>query len=319
MTTGFRRLSIGVLTSLTITIVSTISLEAIDACSAAMTDFLNVVDRESNGVWVYDRGAALGTTVADEKFHNALLNAFVTDFAGWYPVDSTKRVVCGTLEHWLLFRGPGAERDLHPYLIPSPSFAPILDDLPPYATTEDNKRHVYGEITPPDWFASFYQAPGSNPTFGDNACGADTPVCRARTWVGTQACVYGPWVVERIHNFVVEIHPAQFMWGMENNTLKIFALSDQSQRFAESKAYRRTEGTPRLTMWDRPVAPTILIATDISATQARSLSVLNRDPGSSTTADQTSTVVTWGLSGGGTNVTHTRDVQIAPGPACASA
>src|SRR5436190_1926067 len=168
-------------------------------CPDDLNALFRVAEQESLGVWVTDRAAVIGGVVADEKFHNRLLNAFMP-LPGWYPVDGTKRIVCGTLEYWNVYRGPSPELDLHSYIVPSPSFLPILHDLPPYGTTDAGHSHVWGEITPPAWFEPFWRVPGVPLKGGDNACGRDEDgaephACKTTLWNQETACMYGPWIM----------------------------------------------------------------------------------------------------------------------------
>ena len=286
----------------------------LEKCPADLNALFRVADQESLGLWVMDRAAVIGGVVADEKFHNRLLNAFMP-LPGWYPVDGTKRVVCGAMEEWTLYRGPGRELDLHPYIVPSPSFRPIIDDLPPYGRTDAGKDHIWGEVTPPEWFAPFWQVPGSTPAGGDNACALNGGACRATEWTNATACMYGPWVMERVYGYRVEIHPVQAIWGKEGERVRMYVLSDESQRFEAARSYRRTGTTERFVTWSRPMSPMVWVAVEAQPQQALAVSVVRGtlDPSAARVPVTTTRI---DLGGASVNVTHSGDLQISRGPAC---
>lgn len=278
------------------------------ACEAAIAALFRTVEQEALGVWVTDDATAIGAAVARQKFEKRLMNAFMIE-PGWYPVDGTKRVVCGRLEHWSLYRGPSPELDLHSYIVPSGAFSHILSALPPFGTTDRGKGHVWGEVTPPVWFNSFWAGPQS-PNRGEERCTADSKTCRATKWEGQTACIYGPWVMERVYNFRVEIHPAQAVWGKTENEVELYILTDESRRFDDQREYRRPPVIANWRPWARPVNPVVSIAAAFPSAGESRISVQR------TTRIGSSRTTVLSAPTGRIVITHAPDLQIQLGPAC---
>jgi hypothetical protein len=287
-------------------------------CSPDLAALFRVAEQESHGLWVTDRNAVIGGVVADEKFHNRLFNAFML-LPGWYPVDGTKRIVCGALEYWNMFKGPSPEQDLHAFIVPSPAFRPIIDDLPPFGTLETGHDHVWGEVTPPAWFKNFWSVEKVPLSGGDNTCGVDTPgepplACHATMWAKQTACMYGPWVMERVYHYRVEIHPMQAVWGQDGEVLRVFVLSDDSKRFEAQRSYRRITAVDKWKPWNKPISPTIWIAAGAAPPRTLSISITRGSLSTARPSEPTSTPID--LGGVSVNVSHPRDLQIGRGPAC---
>src|SRR5262245_54376257 len=135
----------------------------------------------------------------------------------WKPVNGRKATACGTFGEFSIYDGSSwvppigndsadDEYDWNINIIPSPSFAHIIDDTKAIAgTTADwttiraNGKDVLvvqGEITPDQ---SLYD----NPWFPNIGHGHSTT-----NVVSPNICVYGPWVMDVHHGKKPEIHPA---------------------------------------------------------------------------------------------------------------
>lgn len=287
-----------------------------NTCTPSFERFFRVVSSEALGIWAIDGAPVIGPAVADEKFHVAWINA-LAHLPGWYPVDGTKRVLCGKLERWLLYRSVPPELDLHPYIAPSRSFEGMLEYLPPYATTEGGAPHIYGEVTPPEWFADFWKRPGADPVRGDNKCGSDEPACIANAWFGQTACIYAPWIMERIYDYRVEMHPVQLMWGgTDDDGVRVYSLEDSSLRFTDANEYRLRGAASMWPRWNKANGPIVWIGVETTLGSSKTLSVL-RNPmsGNSSAKPVTSRL---SLDGSSIEVSYSGDLHVGAGESCRS-
>jgi hypothetical protein len=306
-------LAVGVAVSASVLLAGAVAVADPELCPPDLAAKFRVMRDESLGVWGVDQAPLIGPLTADEKFHNKLINA-IANLPGWYPVDGTKRILCGTLERWLLYRSVPPELDLHPYIRPSKSFAPMRWNLPPYATSEGD--HIFGEVTPPSWFDPFWRVDETPPRRGDNNCGAQEPTCHASDWVGDTACVYGPWIMERIYRYRVEVHPVQLMWGRSDNGVRVFALGDRSQRFDVARSYRTRGDNGKWPLWNQPAKPVIWVATEVAPTGTASISAVRTNfpaPPPSPSASSR-----FAVGSGSVTVAHSPDLAVMQGPMCRS-
>ncbi len=226
---------------------------------------------EPETVFLGDRAARKKTW----SFADAFLRHFVYgNQPNWFPVDSVRRTACASGVGWSYFwhLASGRERDLHAWIDGPPAFAsllgregvdtvlrPVLD----IATCEEVKGArapcLYSEVTL------------RQKAFEKWFCGGQKATCR---WVlgedpnsvpqgfsrAEEVCLYGPWVLERVHNWRPEIHPAEIQWVRPRRNVNrwLFLLvPDGSGRFDKEKHFEKVaKGTgPSWRPWsaDRPV------------------------------------------------------------------
>ncbi len=212
-----------------------------ETCSKADEDLWHYKD-ETLGIFVTDKARRIGGAIGILKFDpNGLIAALNPLVAGYYPVSGQKEIACGRLDHWLVYRLDPLERDLHPFIKPSPLFGYVLSDLPAYANKDCPNGCIWGEVTVPSVFEWFWKEHSSGSLKkGDNLCAEQGVPCAGKTseFAGGQFCMYGPWIMERAHDFHPEIHPVQVFWGQTHKGYaSIYAVDDDSTRFNRAEAF----------------------------------------------------------------------------------
>jgi hypothetical protein len=172
----------------------------------------------------------------------------------WFPADVVRRTVCGEDPRFSYFWHSlsGDESDLHPWLHGEKAFRDLLGDggASVLGTTVNvaacsevfggagNESCLYGEVSAPLGFDGWF-------------CGGRGSACRGRLDAShTSApavfaapdtlCMHGPFVLERVHGWRPEIHPAEVVWTRRARPRGewTFALvPDTSERFDQTKDY----------------------------------------------------------------------------------
>jgi len=163
----------------------------------------------------------------------------VLNINNWHPLSGYKETLCGTLHHFNVYDGSGAEMDWNNFIIPGPTFQYLIDEALPYkggngtwCVDDDWHSCVSGndcleaEITPDD---SFYENPWFPKSTGQS-------VLEAR-----QICTYGPWIRECVHGHRPEIHTSELMWWKDKwgaaDLFWLMALQDDSNRFDDTDEF----------------------------------------------------------------------------------
>ena len=237
----------------------------------------------SLGITIDDESDELGSRSAERWF----------GLGNWYPVDGLRHVACGTLDHWSLYGGLGKELDTHAYFRLDPARRYLLDDLPVRSRkdvcSEGNGQPgvpcLFGEITAPDIFTvSHFTVAGSlnkepeltaNDVTGN--CDAKTdPSCHASQYVEQAACGYGPWIMERVHNWRPEIHPMEMFWAQledgDRNDVHLVLMQDSSGRFHGPKAFNDGLTGQKWNVW-APVRRTYRIGLAYEARQGQTVEI----------------------------------------------
>ena len=244
----------------------------------------------------------IGAQAATKKawgFADDLFKLFAGKAPIWFPADLVRHAVCGGDGRWSYFWwiGSGPERDLHPWLGHEEGFDHLVG---PYGAAITSSRVLdlsecsevgaaagepclYGEVTPPESFEQWF-------------CGKRGYTCRSRlvrdaTAVPAdfsrpeQLCFLGPWVIERVHSWRPEIHPAEVVWTrphLSAASWRIALLPDDSGRFDAAKDYAPLGGASgALQPWSRhrPVELWIAFSFDAQAGLAFDLARDDLRPG----------------------------------------
>ena len=245
--------------------------EALERIWAAAQGTGAVIAAEPETEVVGSRAASKKTwTLAD-----VLLKFFLYGFQpNWFPADVIRRTACGTDPRWSYFwhLASGDERDLHPWMDGAAAFAQLVGrrnhvligsgalDVSScsevYAGVPEGKPCLYGEVTPPEGFEAWFCGGRGSECYGRvKSAHTQAPPDLARPSV---ACVHGPWVLERAHDWRPEIHPAEVMWvrHADAHGYWTFALvPDDSGRFRKKKHFDTTPEPAEWKPWssDRPV------------------------------------------------------------------
>jgi hypothetical protein len=205
------------------------------------------------------------------------------DAPNWFPADLVRRTTCGTDARWSYFWHAlsGDERDLHPWIGQASAFGHLLG--PRYAAALVGSKALflgpcvevgggateeclYGEVTPPEPFEHWF-------------CGGPKATCKDRLTADptrvppefahpSEVCFAGPWVMERVHAWRPEIHPAEIVWARTapDRPRWYFALiPDASGRFDKPKHFATLGGaSPRPWSQARPVEMWIAFASEPS-------------------------------------------------------
>jgi hypothetical protein len=145
-----------------------------------------------------------------------------------------------------------AEFDFNHFIIPNSAHAFILEDVKLIADPDDvydcagTDNCVEVEITPPEDFFS-------NPWFYPREA-ASGPYS---SLIGSNLCVYGPWVWEEAHGNRPEIHPSELYWwsrlvgGVPGGPRRYYLmlLQDDSNRFDRKENFDVSDPPPG---WWRP-------------------------------------------------------------------
>ena len=200
----------------------------------------------------------------------------------WFPADLVRRTTCGADPRWSYFWHAlsGDERDLHPWIdrvsafghLLGPSYAASLVtskalDLSSCSEVQGEKNPcLYGEVTPPEPFEQWF-------------CGGRTTPCRTRLSANprnvpaefarpAQLCVAGPWVLERVHDWRPEIHPAELVWTRmeaDRPSWRFALIPDDSGRFDKTKHFASLARTsPQPWSRDRPLEVWVAFASEPS-------------------------------------------------------
>jgi hypothetical protein len=210
----------------------------------------------------------------------------------WFPADVVRRTVCGSDSRWSYFwHGlSGDESDLHPWFDGSKGFRDLLGEAGSALNgvvdaAECREVHggagteacLYGEVSPPAGFDAWF-------------CGGRGATCRRQvnsTHTSAPAgfaspqtlCMHGPFVLERVHGWRPEIHPAEVLWARgaaDRDTWLLALVPDTSERFDEPGDY--DGGAPRSSdpwrPWssERPIELWVAISQDERAPRVFDLS-----------------------------------------------
>jgi hypothetical protein len=234
----------------------------------------------SLGITIDDEFDELGSRSAERWF----------GLGNWYPVDGLRHVACGTLDHWSLYGGLGKELDTHAYFRLNSTTRYLLDDLPIRSRkdvcSEGNGQPgvscLFGEVTAPDNFTTSQFTVSSslneereltaNDVTGN--CDETTePSCKASRYVNqVAACGYGPWIMERVHNWRPEIHPMEMFWAQPDdgatNEVHLVLMQDSSNRFHAAKAFNNGLEGQQWNVW-APVRRTYRVGIAYEASQGQ--------------------------------------------------
>jgi hypothetical protein len=176
----------------------------------------------------------------------------------WFPADVVRRTVCGDDPRFSYFwHGlSGKESDLHPWLHGEKAFRDLLGDggsvleravnVAPCAEVfgaAASGSCLYGEVSATDAFDGWF-------------CGGRGSACRGQvndTHTSAPAvfaaperlCMHGPFVLERVHGWRPEIHPAEIVWigrPRPRGEWTIALVPDTSERFDQAKDYEDRGG-----------------------------------------------------------------------------
>ena len=247
-----------------------------DAIPAAELDRLWEEAQGSAGILAIEPYTArVGRRAAKKKtwaVADAGLKFFVFgDQPIWFPADVVRRTVCGTEPRWSYFWHAASfdESDLHPWLGSEESFRDLLGDNGPALESgafdlsgcdevggTDGRSCFYGEVTPTRGFDEWF-------------CGGRGRTCRSRvnaTHVATppdlsgteMLCLHGPFVLERVHGWRPEIHPAEVIWarrGAARGSWTFALVPDGSGRFDKESHYEKEESRESWKPWSsaRPI------------------------------------------------------------------
>ncbi len=179
----------------------------------------------------------------------------------WFPADVIRRTACGPDARWSYFwHGlSGDESDLHPWLDGGKAFQDLLGDngsalhgVVDAAQCREvvggtgTEACLYGEVSPTAGFDAWF-------------CGDRGATCRGRINATHKSappgfdaphtlCMHGPFVLERVHGWRPEIHPAEVLWARESadrDAWMIALVPDTSERFDEAKHYDDGGRSPR--------------------------------------------------------------------------
>lgn len=243
----------------------------------------------------------VGAQAANKKawgFADDLYKLFAGKAPIWFPADLVRHTVCGGDGRWSYFWwiGSGPERDLHPWLGHKEGFEHLVG---PHGAAITSSRVLdlaecsevggaagepclYGEVTAPDRFEEWF-------------CGKRGGTCRARLVSDAtdvpagfsrpeQLCFLGPWVIERVHSWRPEIHPAEVLWTRPHVSAaswRVALVPDDSGRFDAAKHYAPLAGgvTPKPWARNRPVELWVGFSFDPQAGLAFDLAVDDLRPG----------------------------------------
>jgi hypothetical protein len=191
--------------------------------------------------WLRLRRDQLGVDVIDPLGHNIGMAAARNN---WWPVDGSKHVLVGELDHYYVYNGDGDEMDWNICLAPDAAFRFILDQVAETMSVDDREDDlvelrdgsgyaVECEITPDEdyWLNPYFPI---LPLVGS----APSPL------IGRTVGVYGPWVRDHYHGGRPEIHPCEAIWWLSDDnppnvamSRLILVLQDDSERFARPEDY----------------------------------------------------------------------------------
>jgi hypothetical protein len=172
--------------------------------------------------------------------------------ANWYPVDGRETTICGRLRDWSLYDGTDAELDIHPHITPGPDFAFAFADLPARARQSIRKCGLGGNPTP----CMYGELTAADDFTRKMLVTLDPDVLKRhdeyKPHLQHAACMAGPWVTERAHPWVPEIHPSRLIWATQqpesSREVRLYAAEDSSDRFDRPGQFRAI-GPRRGPLW----------------------------------------------------------------------
>jgi hypothetical protein len=236
--------------------------------------------QQTGGVIVVEpEAAAVGAQAGQKKtwdLADRALKLVWGNSPNWFPADLVRRTTCGSDARWSYFWHllSGDEQDLHPWIGQAAGFGHLLGPLHA-ASLVDSKALdlgpcsevggaagpcLYGEVTPPEPFARWF-------------CGGPRSECKATLTADptrvpaefanpAELCLAGPWVMERVHAWRPEIHPAELIWtrmAADRPRWHFALIPDGSGRFDEEKHFGRL-GAARPQPWSRSRAVEMWVA-----------------------------------------------------------
>ncbi|MGE0813280.1 MAG: hypothetical protein AB7O28_07845 [Vicinamibacterales bacterium] len=171
----------------------------------------------------------------------------------WFPVDGQAHLFCGRLSEWSLYDGQpftAHELDIHPNIVPGAGFEYLIDDLPSRAQhavrrCRDGRDRscIYGEATASTEITTWL-------------LGATDPGRIATDrYQDSAACIYGPWVMERVHGWLPEIHPFRQFWAAEDRgsteRVALVLTGDSSNRYGDPDQFKAYGPRPQPRPWTR--------------------------------------------------------------------
>jgi hypothetical protein len=178
------------------------------------------------------RSLGIGPAKGDRPLGDAAAKRWFGS-GNWYPVDGTDQTMCGILRDWSVYNGEPFtphELDIHPYLTPSREFAYLIEDLPLAAhrntetcqTSAGSAPCVWGEVT-------------SVSQIGKWLLGKNFPKQITKPYKDHTACMFGPWVMERVHGWRSEIHPYRAFWAARESAssaiVDLLLVRDSTDRY----------------------------------------------------------------------------------------
>jgi hypothetical protein len=195
-----------------------LTTNTVGVCSAAQIDRWNTVVNDQEGV---DARDPVGHQIGSYPAERSLLLG-----RNWYPADTEKRILCGTLHHFNYYDPSGDEADWNNFIIPNPPYTNLITDLEPlrgsgWHSCDGQFDCMEAEITPDE---HFYGNPWFPKVHGNAS--DESPL------EGQTICTYGPWVWEEVHGNRPEIHPSElYWWRWGNDAVRLMLLHDDSNRF----------------------------------------------------------------------------------------
>ncbi len=194
----------------------------------------------------------------------------------WFPVDGRRQLLCGRLAEWSLYDGSlfsEFELDIHPNIVPGEGYEYVINDLPRSSfesvrVCANGQPCVYGEVT-------------ATPEITNWLLGSAKPKEIKGKYTDSPACIYGPWVMERVHGWLPEIHPVQQFWASVDKSsteeIALVVLRDSSNRYGDPNRFKPFGSNAGTTWSPRSVKETIGFAFEIAAAGTATLK-LTSDP-----------------------------------------
>lgn len=265
------------------------------AAERAGTEWDRIPLPELNAIWEEAQGTGgvvavepdsqvIGAAAANKKFSGlfSIAKVFVGDQPIWFPADFMRRTVCGTPTFWSYHPLADNERDLHPWIPAPTAFAQLVGRENAQRVLEsrildvslceevggDGTDCFYGEVTPSEkfeqWFCRGRCSDRLRADPGDVVTGFADPAL---------LCWFGPWVLERVHDWRPEIHPAELMWARHvppEQAWTIAVVPDRSGRFVKAKHFTAIGSATRVP-WSRPRPAELWIAYSFDETEGTAI------------------------------------------------
>lgn len=169
-------------------------------------------------------------------------------WGNWYPMSLYKKTLHGYISCFDI-HAMGKECDFNHYIVPSQNYRDLVELASPRRSNliinknlgDCNRR---GSLQWHDCEGGDNNCIEAEITLDNNFRETEFFSERDKTSVlfERNACFYGPWVTEWIHNHRPEIHPSELMWWKENENYNLLMIQDDSDRFNEEKNFWKYQG-----------------------------------------------------------------------------